>query len=332
LTQGMVIAPTFYREEKNGKKLWINPADVEVTTDDRGRPVGATLRSDGQPVIIGGTEKMAKSKNNGVDPQAIIDQYGADTARLFMMFAAPPDQQLEWSDTGVEGSFRFLKRVWLYCSRFPVHLEKEKLALPDLLRVKLAQEIIGSGQKNILRDLHLILQQANFDFDRKQFNTVVSACMKILNILESDQLVTIIGKIIPHDAANEKPKPNYTEAEKLHSAFFAQGISILLRLLSPIAPHITQTLWKELGYGDDILSADWPKADLAALEQDEIEIGIQLNGKARGRRLVPKGADKTVLEQLALIHLTGGGYLAADAVPKKIVVVPGRLINVVVQE
>ncbi len=311
LTQGMVIAPTFYREDA-GKKLWINPTDVDVKTDDRGRPVGATLRADGQTVIIGGTEKMSKSKNNGVDPQAIIDQYGADTARLFIMFAAPPDQQLEWSDSGVEGSFRFLKRVWNFASRLHKELAQDGgiPATPDVKDVQL-----DSTQEKARREIHLILKQANHDFSKHQFNTVVSAAMKILNVLDDVQLDVFMSKL---------------EVMHARNAIYKEGFSILLRLLSPIAPHIAQTLWTELGYGNDILSVDWPKVDPAALEQDEIEIGIQLNGKARGRRFVPKSADKTALEQLALIHLASGGHLAADVEPKKIIVVPGRLINVVI--
>ncbi len=318
LTQGMVIAPTFYREESNGKKLWINPADVDVEIDAKARPIGAKLRSDGQPVVIGGTEKMSKSKNNGVDPQAIIDQYGADTARLFMMFAAPPDQQLEWSDSGVEGAFRFLRRVWNFASRLHKELAQDGgvPATPDVKDVQL-----DSNQEKARREIHLVLKQADHDFSKHQFNTVVSAAMKILNTLDDGQLLFVVSQ----DNVESRLK-----AMHARNAIYKEGFSILLRLLSPIAPHIAQTLWTELGYGNDVLSANWPKVDPAALEQDEIEIGISLNGKARGRRLVPKDADKIVLEQLALNYLMGGGYLAADAMPKNIVIVPGRLINVVI--
>ncbi len=287
LTQGMVIASTFYREGEGGKKLWINPADVDVKTDDRGRPVGATLRGDGQAVIIGGTEKMSKSKNNGVDPQAIIDQYGADTARLFMMFAAPPDQQLEWNDSGVEGASRFLRRLWNY-------------------GVKIGNggglTIAAHLQKITRFEIHSVLKQANYDMSKHQFNTVASAAMKILNALE--RLAGVDDEVVK------------------------EGLSILLRLLSPITPHISQTLWKELGYGDDILIAPWPEVDETALVQDEIEIVLQVNGKLRGNLRVAKTADKSTLEQLALAHEAVQKHLAG-AVPKKIVVVPGRLINIV---
>ena len=287
LTQGMVIAPTFYREDVSGKKLWINPSEVDVKTDDRSRPIGATLKADGQPVIIGGTEKMAKSKNNGVDPQAIIDAYGADTARLFMMFAAPPDQQLEWSDAGVEGSFRFLRRVWNFGMRF-----KEgggPVIAPHLLQATRFE-------------IHSVLKQANYDMVKHQFNTVASAAMKILNAL--DRLAGVDDKVV------------------------REGFSILLRLLSPITPHIAQTLWKELGYGDDILESPWPEVDETALEQDEIELVIQVNGKLRGSLRIAKDADKSAIEQLALAHEAVQKHLAGT-MPKKIIIVPGRLINVV---
>ncbi|MDO8311420.1 MAG: class I tRNA ligase family protein, partial [Sideroxyarcus sp.] len=288
LTQGMVVAPTFYREETNGKKLWINPADVDVELDTKGRPLGAKLKTDGLPVIIGGTEKMAKSKNNGVDPQAIIDAYGADTARLFMMFAAPPDQQLEWSDAGVEGSFRFLKRVWNFSVKVNAGGSTD----------------IGSSVSAAARfEIHSVLKQANYDMSKHQFNTVSSAAMKMLNALE--------------------------RLEAVNNEVVREGLSILLRLLSPITPHITQTLWKELGYGDNILTAPWPEVDEAALVQDEIELVIQVNGKLRGNLRVAKDADKATIEKLALSHEAVQKQLAGGTA-KKVIVVPGRLINVVI--
>ena len=292
LTQGMVVAPTFYREMEGGKKLWINPAEVEVEVDAKARPIGAKLIADGQPVVIGGTEKMSKSKNNGVDPQAIIDAYGADTARLFMMFAAPPDQQLEWSDTGVEGAFRFLRRVW--------NLSAE---LGDIGKMSGDLGNLSTDDQALRRETHLALKQANFDFSRFQFNTVVSAAMKMLNALEKSRA-----------SANR--------------AVLSESLSILLRLLSPMTPHISQTLWKELGFGEDILAASWPEVDEAALVQDEIELMIQVNGKLRGSLLVAKDASKAEIEQLTLAHETVQKLLAG-ATAKKIIVVPGRLVNVV---
>jgi len=296
LTQGMVIAPTFYREGEGGKKLWLNPADVDVATDAKGRPLGATLKIDGLPVIMGGTEKMSKSKNNGVDPQAIIDSYGADTARLFMMFAAPPDQQLEWSDSGVEGAYRFLRRVWVFAHGHADHIKTHGHFDPATL---------SAEQENARFKLHEILKQANFDISKNQFNTVVSACMKLLNTLE-----------------------DFTKSES-HRAIIGEGFSILLRLLAPIAPHISHTLWIALGYGADILNAPWPQVDEAALLQDEIDMVIQVNGKLRGKLRVAKNADKHALEQMALAH-EAVQRLLADGAVKKIIVVPGRLINIVI--
>ncbi len=317
LTQGMVIAPTFYREDTAGKKLWINPGDVDVETDARGRPTGARLKADGHPVIIGGTEKMAKSKNNGVDPQAIIDQYGADTARLFIMFAAPPDQQLEWSDSGVEGAFRFLKRVWSFAcengTAIDMHNRNTKLPPEQFI---FNWEIASDSFRAARREIHEHLKQAHFDFERHQFNTVIAACMKILNTLYR----------IPDPALREGLSVPAWFIPQI--ALKSEGLNILLRLLSPITPHISQTLWKELGYGDDILTAPWPEVDVAALEQDEIELVIQVNGKLRGNLRVAKDADKPTLERLALAHEAVQKHLAGGAA-KKIIVVPGRLINVV---
>ncbi|MEQ1534010.1 MAG: leucine--tRNA ligase [Sideroxydans sp.] len=308
LTQGMVVAPTFYRDLEGGKKLWINPADVDVEVDAKARPLGAKLKSDGLPVVIGGTEKMSKSKNNGVDPQAIIDAYGADTARLFMMFAAPPDQQLEWSDAGVEGSFRFLRRVWAVASLNAAEItNSSKDALP--------LENVARSLSEWRREIHLCLKQANYDIDRHQFNTVVSATMKLLNTLEKKP-----------DTLNI-PSVNFSN-DRAAQRFFAEGFSILLRLLAPITPHISQTLWKELGYGDNILVAPWPEVDEAALVQDEIELMIQVNGKLRGSLRVSKDADKASIEQMALAHEAVQKQLAGAAA-KKVVVVPGRLVNVV---
>jgi leucyl-tRNA synthetase len=308
LTQGMVIAPTFFRETATGKKLWINPADVDIEMDSRGRPIGAKLRSDGQSVVIGGTEKMSKSKNNGVDPQVIIDQYGADTARFFIIFAAPPEQTLEWSDSGVEGAFRFLRRVWNFAytnkNEIGVYLGSEQASPEDYLKA------LNNEQRTVYREMHVALKQANFDLQRLQFNTVASACMKILKALEQQMGITA---------------PDMDT----RAAVIANGLSMLLRLLSPIAPHITQILWHELGYGADILSAPWPEVDEAALIQDEIELMVQVNGKLRGKLRVAKNADNASLEQMALVYPAVEKLLAGQPA-KKVIVVPGRLINVVI--
>ena len=316
LTQGMVVAPTFYRETKGSKKQWISPADVDVETDQKGRPIDAKLKADGQPVIIGGTEKMAKSKNNGVDPQAIIGQYGADTARLFMMFAAPPDQQLEWSDSGVEGSYRFMRRVWNFAFenklRIRAALDKKNSGLND----QIDWNKLSPSQKDTRFHIHKYLQQATYDFNRHQFNTVISAVMKILNTTEDELRVAI-----------EAGKGN-TASENVADEYICESMGIMLRLLAPITPHVAQTLWKELGYGDDILTAPWPEVDEAALVQDEIELVVQVNGKLRGNLRVAKDSDKASIEKLALAHEAVQKHLAG-ATPKKIIVVPGRLINVV---
>jgi leucyl-tRNA synthetase len=299
LTQGMVLNETYYREEDSGKKVWINPDDVELTFDDKSRPVTARLKSDGQPVIIGGTEKMSKSKNNGIDPQAQIDQYGADTARLFTMFASPPEQTLEWSGTGVEGANRFLRRVWAFAYHHAARIQGagtiDAASLSDVM-------------KTLRREVHKILQQADHDLKRIQYNTVVSACMKMLNTLEAAKL-------------EDSPAGN---------AVLAECSSIFLRILNPVAPHITHVLWQELGFASqqgDILDATWPQVDAAALEQSEIEMMVQVNGKLRGSITVAKDADKASIEAIALSNENVQKFL--NGAPKKVIVVPGKLINIV---
>jgi len=301
LTQGMVVAPTFYREGKGGKKLWINPADVEVKTDEKGRPTGAKLKTDGQPVAIGGTEKMSKSKNNGVDPQAIIDQYGADTARLFIMFAAPPDQSLEWSDAGVEGAFRFLKRVWKAAHD---HVEKSPLTAP-FEKGGLGGDL-SPAAKALRLQLHQTIKKVNDDMGRrKTFNTAIAANMELLNALVKFDEQTPVARSVKQET-----------------------LEAIALMLNPIVPHICQALWAELRPGTDLLDQGFPEVDPVALTQDEIEIVLQVNGKLRGNLTVAKTADKAMLEKLALAHPAVEKQLAGAA-PKKIVIVPGRLINIV---
>ncbi len=301
LTQGMVLNETYYREEASGKKIWFNPEDVDLTFDDKGRPLTAILKADGQAVIIGGTEKMSKSKNNGIDPQAQIEQFGADTARLFTMFAAPPEQTLEWSNTGVEGSNRFLRRVWNFGYAQAANITPGAI-------INVAE--LSAAQKTLRREIHKNLQQADHDLKRIQYNTVVSACMKMLNTLEAAKLEDI-------------PASN---------AVLTECFSIFLRVLNPVAPHITHALWQELGYAKaqgDILDASWPLVDEQALVQSEIELMIQVNGKLRGSITVAKDADKATIETLALAHENVQKHVEG-ATPKKIIVVPGKLINIVV--
>ena len=292
LTQGMVVAPTFLRQGEDGRKQWINPGDVQVATDDKGRPVSATHKADGQPVTMGGIEKMSKSKNNGVDPQALIEQYGADTARVFMMFAAPPEQSLEWNDAGVEGAHRFLKRLWAFAA--------ESAAAGDAT----PPAELAAAVRAARREVHETLRQAQVDFGKYQFNTVVSACMKLLNTL---------GRLEEGAGATELRR---------------EGLSILLRLLSPVAPHVTHHLWCELGYGDDIVDAPWPEVDEAALQRDSIELAVQVNGKLRGQIEVAADADQAAIETAALAEANVARFIEGKTL-RKIIVVPGRLVNVV---
>ncbi|HTD89602.1 MAG TPA: leucine--tRNA ligase, partial [Burkholderiales bacterium] len=300
LTQGMVLNEIFFRKPESGRIAYYSPADVDVRTDDRGNR-SVVLRSDGQVVESGGIGTMSKSKNNGVDPQALMEEYGADIARFFMMFTSPPEQTLEWNDSGVDGSARFLRRLWAFGydiaqTSTPLTAKLDGLSLPtDLADAR--------------REIHAVLKQANYDIARHQFNTVASAGMKMLNALESAQKSA-------SDAA-------------LRQAVVREGLSLLLRLLSPMTPHISHQLWRDLGYGDDILSAPWPEPDEAALVQDEIELVVQVNGKKRGSVRVPRDADNKSVESMTLADAEITRAIAGKAV-KKVVVVPGRLVNVVI--
>jgi leucyl-tRNA synthetase len=289
LTQGMVLKGAFFHKPADAGKNYHWEHEVNVITNEHGQVTGGTLKADGTPLEYEMTT-MSKSKNNGVDPQELIDRYGADTARLFVMFASPPEQTLEWNDAGVEGAHRFLKRVWGFGS-------------------KLAQPAGDGGDaaaaKTLRREIHLLLKQASHDYERMQYNTVVSACMKMLNELERSAA--------PAGALRE-------------------GFGILLRTLYPACPHITHALWQQLGFAaelGDILDAPWPQVDEAALVQDEIELVLQVNGKLRGAIKVPAAADKAAIEAAALASADFEKF--AEGKPaKKVIVVPGRLVNVVV--
>ena len=301
LTQGMVVAETYYRQPDAGKRQWINPADVVVERDDKGRIVAASLVADGAPVTIGGTEKMSKSKNNGVDPQALVERYGADTARFFIIFAAPPDQQLEWSDSGVEGAFRFLKRVWAFAHR---NREPLRSGLPAV--AGLDGRDLPPALADVRREVHGCLKQADYDFGKHQFNTVASATMKILNALEK--------------------APDADSPER--AAVAAEGFSILLRLLAPITPHVTHALWQACGFDGDILDAPWPEASEDALKRDRVELMLQINGKLRGSIQVDAEATRAQIEREALASEAAAKFM--DGKPaKKVIVVPGRLVNIV---
>lgn len=289
LTQGMVIAETFYRQNDDGSKDWYNPADVEVKRDDKGRAIDAILKADGKSVIAGGIEKMSKSKNNGIDPQGLIDRYGADTVRLYTMFTAPPDQSLEWSDEGVEGAHRFIKRLWALAQA----TGNEHIELPSDL---------SDAQKKARREVYSALQKALYDYDRQQFNTVVSACMTMVNTLNK------MGK-------ND-------------TAIVREGLHIVLRLLAPIAPHVTHTLWTTLGYGDDIQHASWPEVDESALVQDSIEYVVQVNGKVRAKIKADAGADKDAVEAIARENANVIRFIDGKTI-RKVIVVPNKLVNIV---
>jgi leucyl-tRNA synthetase len=289
----------------------------------------------GTPIDYEGVGTMSKSKNNGVDPQELIGKYGADTARLYTMFTAPPEATLEWNDAAVEGSYRFLRRVW----NFGV-----KLSAIDLIAVN-AYFTRASGLKDLnfskeakvlRREMHSVLKQVDYDYQRMQYNTVVSGAMKMINALEAftPTVGTDVSSLPPEGAlpARGGPAP-VVKALQSEGDLVAvlEGFSLLLRVLYPATPHITHALWSELGYAKgsgDLLDAPWPQVDPAALEQDEIELMLQVNGKLRGSVRVPSGASKDEIEALTLASETFVNF-AAGAPIKRVIIVPGRLVNVV---
>ena len=301
LTQGMVLAATYYRESADGKKTWFNPADVTVQTDEKGRPVSAVLDADGQPVIIGGVEKMSKSKNNGVDPQAIIDAYGADTARLFMMFASPPEQSLEWSDSGVAGAHRFLNRLWRTVYDF---VQQGGAAVSKFAG---CQDALSGSLKDLRFKLHSTIAKVTDDYDRRQqFNTAIAAVMELLNQYDKTDCESAEGKAVAREV-----------------------LEATIILLSPIVPHICETLWTELNAGSALWQQAWPQADQAALVQTEMELMVQVNGKLRDKILVAADASEDDIKAAALASAGAIKFMEGKA-PKKVIVVPKRLVNIVV--
>ncbi len=297
LTQGMVIAETFYRELPNGAKQWFNPADVEVRRDDKGRPVSAVLIEDGQPVAMGGIEKMSKSKNNGVDPQAMIDRFGADTVRLFMMFAAPPEQSLEWSDAGVEGAHRFLKRLW--------RLVGDHLAAGE--PAALEHEALSEPQRELRRKTHETIGKAGDDIGRRTtFNTAIAAVMELTNAL---------GR--------------FDDTSPQGLAVAREAVEACVLLLAPITPHACHALWAALGHAEPVIDARWPAVDESALARDTIELVVQVNGKLRARIEVEADADKATIEAQALAAENVQRHTEGKTV-RKVIVVPGKLVNIVV--
>ncbi|NHC03557.1 leucine--tRNA ligase [Acinetobacter sp. 187] len=295
LTQGMVLADTFYREAESGKKTWFNPADIELEKDEKGRIVSAKYTGDGQEVTVGGQEKMSKSKNNGIDPQAIIDQYGADTARVFMMFAAPPDQSLEWSDAGVEGANRFLKRVWRLATGF---LEKGNAA------ATIDKATLSKDAQDLRRKTHETIQKVGDDLDRRHaFNTAIAALMELLN------------------ASNK-----FEAKDDNDVAVAREAITTLLTLLAPFAPHLSQTLLTE--FGIELTEALFPVVDESALTRNTQTIVVQVNGKLRGKLEVAVDAAKDDILAQAKALPEVQQFLTGPT--KKEIVVPNKLVNLVV--
>jgi len=298
LTQGMVLNNAFFHKPEGGGKNYFWESEIDIRKDARGHISGATLKADGSTLEHELTT-MSKSKNNGVDPQSLIEQYGADTARFFMMFAAPPEQTLEWSDAGVEGAYRFLKRVWTFGHAFATDIRPQLGAQRTLASATLPDALAA-----FRREIHLLLKQANYDLGKQQFNTVASATMKMLNALE------------------KAPREGALAAEVIEECF-----GILLRVLSPLTPHISHALWNQLDYGNDILATAWPEPLEAALVQDEVELMLQVNGKLRGSLRVPADATKDAIEAAALAHEGAIKFLEGRPA-KKVIVVPGRLVNI----
>ena len=297
LTQGMVIADTFYRANADGSKDWINPADVDLQRDERGHVTGATLKSDGQPVQVGGTEKMSKSKNNGVDPQAMVAKYGADTVRQFSMFAAPPEQSLEWSESGVEGMARFLRRLWR-----DVHAHA---AQPDHPQVE--AERLDAAQKAMRRHVHETIQKVGDDYARRHsFNTAIASCMELLNHLGKFTDASAQGRAVRHEA-----------------------FEALVLMLNPITPHVSHALWQVLGHAETLLEdVAFPQADASALVRDALTLAVQVNGKLRGQIEVPADAARETIEAAALAEPRVQAFLAGQSV-RKVIVVPGKIVNIV---
>ncbi len=314
LTQGMVLNHIYFRRGAQGGKEYFPPAEVTPVLDAQGRITGGTL-ADGSAVEYGGIGKMGKSERNGVDPQDLIEKYGADTARLYTMFTAPPEATLEWNDQAVEGSFRFLRRVWNFGTALAARPNTIESVASNADRAGAEAGFdpkikLGTEARALRREVHAVLRQIDYDYQRMQYNTVVSGAMKLLNALEGF-------------------KPRAGDAGDAQAV--REGFGILLRCLYPATPHIAHRLWRELGYEagyGSLLDAAWPQVDALALEQDEIELMLQVNGKLRGALRVPAGADRSAIEQLALASEAFAKFGEGAAV-RRVIVVPGRLVNVV---
>ena len=319
LTQGMVLNHIYSRRTAKGGKDYFWPHDVEHVLDEGGKIIGAKLKNEatsgdgvlpvGTPIDYEGVGTMSKSKNNGVDPQDLIEKYGADTARLYTMFTAPPEATLEWNDAAVEGSYRFLRRVWNFGVKLSA-MDMEAATASVASASSLKDVEFGKEAKALRLEIHTVLKQVDYDYQRMQYNTVVSGAMKMINALEDFKATDSAGAQVA----------------------LIEGFGILLRCLYPATPHIAHSLWQGLGYAGalgELLDAPWPKVDAGALVQDEIELMLQVNGKLRGSIQVPAQADKAEIERIALASEAFVAH-AAGAAPKRVVVVPGRLVNVVV--
>ncbi len=297
LTQGMVRNAIYFRKPASGRVVYYNPTEVEVQTDDKGAPISARLKEDGAPVESGGIGTMSKSKNNGVDPQSFIDRYGADTARLFMMFAAPPELSLDWSDEGAEGAFRFLKRLWK-----AVHTHVSAGAVMALDRATLTV-----ADKDLRRLAHQTLAKVGDDYGRRRtFNTAIAAVMELLNAVSRHEATAPAARAVVHEA-----------------------LELAVTMLSPVVPHVTHTLWQALGHERAIVDEPWPAVDAEALQQEALTLVVQVNGKLRGQITVAVDADETCVRELALADPTVQRFVGALTV-RKVIVVKGKLVNVVV--
>ncbi len=306
LTQGMVLNDIYSLKNAKGGVEYYWPHEVEDIIGADGKVSTARRKSDGLVVNYDGVGTMSKSKNNGVDPQDLIEKYGADTARLYTMFTSPPEATLEWNDAGVEGCYRFLRRIW----SFGYKLDAIKSGAPCVASA--GPEADFDKESKALRfDVHNVLKQIDYDYQRMQYNTVVSGCMKLLNALEAN--------------LTEQPSKGLRAA-------LQEGFGVLLRCIYPATPHMTHALWQQLGYdrqAGNLLDAPWPQVDPGALQQDELELMLQINGKLRGTLTVPASADRAAIEAAALANPAFVKH-AAGAAAKKVVVVPGRLVNIVV--
>jgi leucyl-tRNA synthetase len=297
LTQGMVRNAIYFRKPASGRVVYYHPADVEVVSDARGVPQGARLKLDGQPVESGGIGTMSKSRMNGVDPQALVDDYGADTARLMMLFAAPPEQSLDWSDDGVEGASRFLKRLWK-----AVHAHVSADDHPPL-----ALATLDPAQQELRRLAHQTLAKVTDDVGRRRtFNTAIAAVMELLNAIGRSADQSAQGRAVAHEA-----------------------LEIAVLALSPVVPHIAHALWRELGHARAVIDEPWPRPDPAALKQDVVELVVQVNGKLRSRITLPAGAAEPEIRAAVLADAAVRKFVGGQPV-RKLIVVPGKLVNVVV--